>query len=898
MKRIFLALGAMLLLFPLLHAALLFDDAEQTANSLGCGWISFTDGYSSVTFTANSSPGYAGNYCRRMDWTIIAGSSGPFVGITSGFNSGWNDTDLSSYYGVRFYAKGVGGHQIMIAEEETRTTNNHYSAPIALTTTWQYYEIPFSNFTQTWGPNAAWDPAKIYALNFIGTASPGISGNISVDNIAFYTQAEATQFTDPNVIVPQPKINQLGYLPGAKKYFTVVTNTASAGDTYRIFDSSGNTAVTGTIPGAPFDDRPSTGEGLFQVDFSGLSAPGTYHVAINGKESYPFNVAANVYDQLFRDSLRCFYLIRCGLAINDPVTGLNRNACHTAPDTIRGSTLTRDMSGGWHNAGDFGKWANEESISCAYMMWLYELKPANTFGLNNNIKESGNGVSDLLNEAKWGLDWMMKLQNPDGSVYHKSDTEPNFCWGTKPDLDPFTRYVSYQAMSQPQDPSSLDAADFTAAMAQASRVFAGVLPAYANQCATAALLSWNWLKNNRGIGQTDPYYTDAITWQEEEWAMAEIYRLTADPTVETLFDADTNTHSLDPTSWSTPEFFGYFSLLKDANTPASLRSKITTRITSLCDSLVSAANNSGYGVARGATEYYWESNEDVLHKSGDLLLGYEVTGNQAYKDTALNQLGYILGNNSLNESFVTKEGTNYASHPYNWVYYDYNILMPGWASGGPNGYATGAGSDAPLINLINLGTPPAKCWLDLAASNGSYASNEGETSENAALMFLTGYFYSVVYPATPTPTFTTVVATPTFTATPSTTASRTVTQTSTVPSTQTATQTATVTQTLTPTAAAGTGPATNNITAYPVPCNLTGTDTGITFVNLPAGSMLQVYDMKGEMVLKFGNDRANGKYFWILSDQKRNNAVAPGIYVYVVISGGKMVGRDKLAIIR
>ncbi|MGD0565961.1 MAG: glycoside hydrolase family 9 protein, partial [Candidatus Goldiibacteriota bacterium] len=437
MKKILITAAAMFLLFPAIYGALLFDDAEQALNNLGCGWITFTDGYSSITYTANSSPGYAGNYCRRLDWTINAGIPGPFAGATCGFNSGWNDVDLSSYYGIRFYAQGSGGHVIMIADEETRTVNNHYSFPVTLSPSWQYYEIPFSEFTQTWGPSAAWDPAKIYAVIFDASASPGASGSISFDNVAFYTQSEATIFNNPNVIIPNPKVNQLGYLPGAKKYFTVVTNTASTGDTYRIFDSSGNTMMTATITAAPFDDRLSTGEGVLLTDFSSFTSPGTYHISVNGQDSYPFNITTSAYDQLFKDSLRCFYLIRCGLAINDPVTGLNRNACHTAPDTIRGSTLTRDMTGGWHNAGDFGKWSNEEAISCAYMMWLYELKPSNTSGLNNNIKESGNGISDLLNEAKWGLDWMMKLQNPDGSVYHKSDTEPNFCWGTKPDLDPF-----------------------------------------------------------------------------------------------------------------------------------------------------------------------------------------------------------------------------------------------------------------------------------------------------------------------------------------------------------------------------------------------------------------------------------------------------------------------------
>lgn len=84
---------------------------------------------------------------------------------------------------------------------------------------------------------------------------------------------------------------------------------------------------------------------------------------------------------------------------------------------------------------------------------------------------------------------------------------------------------------------------------------------------------------------------------------------------------------------------------------------------------------------------------------------------------------------------VTGYGTVRTVHPYHWIYRVYNVVMPGWLSGGPNSYASGA--DAALLALINAGTPAAKCWLDTIAS---YASNEGSTDQNAPLLFLSGYF--------------------------------------------------------------------------------------------------------------------------------------------------------------
>jgi hypothetical protein len=526
-------------------------------------------------------------------------------------------------------------------------------------------------------------------------------------------------------------------------------------------------------------------------------------------------------------------------------------------------------------------------------------------GLNINIKESGNGMSDLLNEAKWGLDWMMKLQNPDGSVYHKSDTEPNFCWGTKPDQDPYTRYVSCQQMSQPQTPSSIDAAVFTAVMAQAARVYAAILPAYSAVCSQAAQLSWSWLKNHRGIGQTDPYYTDAQSWQEEEWAMGEIFRLTGDTSVSSLFDTDTNLHTLEAISWTTPEFFGYFTLMQESTTPAVLKTRISSRITALCDTLVSTVSGNGYGTDLATPEYYWESNEALMDKACCLLMGYSLTGNIVYKNAALGQLGYMLGNNSLNKSFVTREGTNFSQHPYNWTYYDYGILIPGWASGGPNEFASGAGSDAQLIDLINKGTPPAKCWLDVASATGSYASNEGETSENAALVFLSGYFYSVTYvvptpigtyTATQTQTSTAIIPSATYTNTPDSTLIA-ATATNTLTSTSVA-ATVTRTPTQTPTVMAnihGTG---GKIIAYPVPCDLRTASQGITFINLPLKSVLDIYSMSGELVYRSVQASPDGRNLWKLKNLRKNIQAAQGIYIYLVFDDKKEIGRGKLVIIR
>jgi len=863
MKKNYFIIAAFFMAFNL-HAALVVDNCGNSSpvNALGGTWQTFTDTYSSVTpppaprgaffMTPGGNSGCA--YCASMAFTLTAGAAYPFVGMITFTTPNYSplginlaDYNGNDFYGIRFYAKctGNGSYVCSLGTTQTSAVGNNYGAAFIPAVNWSLYEIPFSTLAQTWGTPEAWDPTTVSTIIWTATGNAGTTGQLYVDDVEFYLQSEAETTTTANVIISNPKVNQEGYLTGAKKYFYVVTQTASTNDSFSVVDTLGNTAYSGTISAAPVSDTASSGEYVLRGDFSPLEMTGRYCIYINGYQSCYFNIGDNVYDSLFKDALRCFYLVRCGTAINDPVTGLNHPICHAADATCKDTGLSRDFTGGWHNAGDVGKWSVEEALSVSYMMWLYELQTNNMKNLKNNIPESGNNISDLLNEARWGLNWLLKLQNSDGTVYHKVDTQPNFIFGTPPNEDPYTRYACYQSVTLTQIPSSIDAAVFVAACSQAARVFQGIDPTFANTCSQAAQKSYTWLEANRNIGQTDPYYIDPTTWQSVQWAEAEMFRLTGNSSISSQFNTDINTNPLSDLTWASPEFLGYFSLYQDSRTPAALKSQIQASIQTLCNSYLSTANSTGYGVVNTQYDYYWESNEDVLDKANCLLMGYLVTGTQAYEDAALNQLGYILGNNSLNHTFVTMHGTNYAQHPYNWIYEDYGILFPGWVSGGPDYYSAAGSSDLPLISLVNAGTPPAKCWLDLCSTSGSWASNEGETTDNAALVFLAGYFYSGAGNA-----------------------------------------------------GTGAAPASNlnNVIAFPSPCDLRKGQTGITFINLEGHTQLKIYNIAGELVYKVEQDTPNGTIFWNLTNQK--SKTAPGIYVYFVSDKKGNTTKGKIAIIR
>jgi len=167
----------------------------------------------------------------------------------------------------------------------------------------------------------------------------------------------------------QPKVNQLGYLPDAEKYFCSAAEAAPAGSAFPVVDTDDVEVLSGVLPDAAIDDMAVSGEHVHRVGISGLRTPGTYRVKVGDATSWPFVIGTSAYDALCRDTLRALYVTRANASIDDPVTGVSHPAAHTQDADIG----SRDVAGGWYNAGDYGKWTHEAASSVASMFWLYEL---------------------------------------------------------------------------------------------------------------------------------------------------------------------------------------------------------------------------------------------------------------------------------------------------------------------------------------------------------------------------------------------------------------------------------------------------------------------------------------------------------------------------------------------
>ena len=434
----------------------------------------------------------------------------------------------------------------------------------------------------------------------------------------------------------------------------------------------------------------------------------------------------NSVSDLYTASIHTFSVLRSGVAINDSVTGIRHAASHTQDAMLAGTSDHRDLTGGWYNAGDYGKWPNTTAIAVSYMLHLYEVEERAA----RSDRSSHPHDPELLQQARWGLTWMLKMQDVDGGVRQKVDgaTQASLsaAWGKPPELDPNLRIAAAA--------STGSTADFAAVMYQAAQFFESKDRNRSRQCRAAADRAWEWIPEHPNVAANDLFYINhdfrgELLWARSEHALA--YGMDSPVLAQQVA-----IRSEPEVSWLDPSLLGLYSLASSPTSLPHLRTAASTVIVQQAHALAKAASTRPFRVALGDGDYWWGSAERILHRAALLLIANELQPSPLLREAASDQLAWILGNNAANHSFVTSFGTNPVIHPWHWTYRNYGIVMPGWAVGGPNSSPEWA--DPALKALQERETPPSRCYVDLCDRGGSWASNEGQISEEAALVFVTG----------------------------------------------------------------------------------------------------------------------------------------------------------------
>ncbi len=431
--------------------------------------------------------------------------------------------------------------------------------------------------------------------------------------------------------------NQVTYLDNLEKQVVFKNNP---GNYFGVYNSNDELVYVGDISQAIFEN--DTNEWLYKGFFGDLKDSGSYYIKSElGCYSSVFTIS-NAYESLLSDALNAIYVQRCGFNTQGI---LGHPACHTSDSKVY-TTLSEtyiNTTGGWHDAGDYGKYTIVENKVIADLLFSY------MYGKNND--------SALIDEIEFGLDYILKLQKSDGSIYNKVVSE-SFADFISPELDDQQTYLLWAWTSC--------TASFAGITGLAYEALRGSNPDLANKCLDAFNKAIVYLVNNQspsnevnpGEFNVGTYYVENES-DERLFAYAMAYKLTREDKYKDLcIDLINNGIDTDDRV-ANCRVYAYTILLDSLEYNSDFYNTIKDKLKSECDLICDGSANNVY--AYPFSSYMWGSNAHVSEAINELLLGSRYLKDERYVTKASEMIDYILGLNTLDMSFIWGYGNSYPS---------------------------------------------------------------------------------------------------------------------------------------------------------------------------------------------------------------------------------------------
>ena len=595
--------------------------------------------------------------------------------------------------------------------------------------------------------------------------------------------------TDDERQYPMIKVNQVGYLCNAKKtarisYFEKFGSLD--GKSYQIVRADTDEVVaTGVLPHAEKDALLS-GECVHVIQFDELTTPGTYYIRIPNAgldasarspqdvadgldtdtiQSVSFSIRKNVYDGLLDDLTKYFYYQRQGMDLETEYAGVfarknlhpNDIAVKKWSDRDNPNAETYNVSGGWYDAGDYGKYVTPAADTVEDLLLSYELFPDVFANQDVHIPETDPNnaryvnAPGILSEIKWELDMLLEMEHSskDGSFYVAANYKDDVIYLE----DTLYSSSTYQSDASEVDlRSHLATADAAAVFAHAYIIYKEI-PAYqefAEQCLATAMRAWNWVTDSSNamhmsIGAANRTYT--FTQEELNrdlfWAAGALYRAAiysgSDASAYESYliahcNASENQNCFTSMSLSYSHagrsFLGFFHYLYGNQ---SANAQITEVFSQFATWRTKMLRNDSWGTSFPAWGYWWGSNKNTAQSAMTLVLGSMILDGKTavpenIQTTAENAFHYLLGINPISFCYVSGNGENCVQNIFSAIYSKDAKLDPYQI---PAGYFT-EGSN--YYNNRHLSKFDGKCYID---SDGEFTTNENTIYGNAAMILLT-----------------------------------------------------------------------------------------------------------------------------------------------------------------
>ncbi|PSW18145.1 glycosyl hydrolase family 5 [Photobacterium sanctipauli] len=516
-------------------------------------------------------------------------------------------------------------------------------------------------------------------------------------------------------------VNQLGYFPTGDKHAYIMSSNIKTVALHSL-ETGKDVLELDVVDTTTLPDERSLGK----IKFSDFSQPGWYQLTNGDFQSVPFLIASDAYRDLNQRLVHALYLQRSGVAVNDTSTGMRRPESHMADglifrsDSFHKQGAFLDVTGGWYDAGDFGKYVATTTITVARLLEAYRQSPT--------LYSSGDTMPAVLQEAVYGLDWLLKMQREDGAVYRKVSGSK---WPAKigPWQDLQTRYI--------YGVSSPETGKFAGVMAFASRILAPYDAQLARQYLKASIHAANYLElqpeqyidwqagDDSGSG---PYVKNKIDIEDSLetdaddrlWAFAELYITTGQSKYLDLFKQNYDPKWIDIFEWKNPALMGVWHLILEEQ--GEFRDTLAKDLQVVADRYVAQAKSSPFQIAN--QRFIWGSNK-MTAEAGILVAWSDfANADKANRTTVQAQIDYLLGANAFDMSFVTQSGTYAVRNLHHLYQIGTGVSLPGFMVGGPN-------------ELAQAGVAPKNMgMLSYVDSNKSYAVNEFAIDYNASLIGL------------------------------------------------------------------------------------------------------------------------------------------------------------------
>ncbi len=424
---------------------------------------------------------------------------------------------------------------------------------------------------------------------------------------------------------PYIYVNQVGYKPESDK--SVVFRAKQLPSEYEIRDlDTGETVYTGEIIKSVYDSETDRYSAIGR--FNDFEEEGQYYIYADLiGESYSFSISEEVYDETFLDACRKYFMNRCGIAI------AQHGACHTAAARLQESSdTTLDVTGGWHMDEKADRDSLIGSRIIENLLLAYEMNPG-AFGDEEGITESGNEIPDVLDEVKYGAEWLLKMQDErTGGVYAAALTEGA------------TEFFSAPVVVANV---SMDATiNFAASMARFGYIYQKYDPEFATKALRAADRAWECFLNNQKELDNSACFK----------AAAQLYRATGNAKYNSVLEK----------YFALEDFTDRFDMEDDI-----LLGAVTYLSTSQavdkkqCDILIKALMQKSEAIARRSTENSFmvsASTEDgfgsLFSDMRCLTITNHIIYNHEYTTIIENHLHYLMGMNPEGINFVTEDTEN------------------------------------------------------------------------------------------------------------------------------------------------------------------------------------------------------------------------------------------------